>query len=757
MICLHTLNSQLSNLKRHNNYNEIVEYLNEKVINNFKIINIYDDPHIWERTFIIKIANDDLVINIPIYLSSNSNWAVLMMYEYLNNSPLYDIKIEFFNNIFYFKIYFDTNLIPDLIKKNIYSQAFTFYLNMLYKKKQISFSFSDIKDNINFNYNHYIEEPKLKLKLYKYQRKALHKMLNLENGIELDVDINCDLHLNDLSRDIINEDDTIKFNPFKNTINYNNEKTLIKFKVNGGILADEMGLGKTITSLSLIHLNPSTCTEQYINNKLYTKATLISCPNHLTKQWYEECKNIFINFKNLKIIMLLTKNTHLKLTVADIKEADIIIVANEFLINFNHYARFELPWYFSPSMDNKYNSRIEAITSKETNFNNDAVPLLECFHYHRIIIDEAHELFDPSTKGYYKKDSNKKSFLIHLLSNLKTDKKWFVSGTPFIETTGFVNIIKFLGIKFKLSNYKNIYKIEDLFLSKKYIMENILNKIIIRNQHSNIKEIEIFGYEEEIIWTELTEIEKKLYENTKAAYPSYTLKLQQIVCHPLVAESFKKYFKNSNEIVNLDDIKDTLISHHENRIIEYNLKIEKLNTNNQAYHMLKNSYNVIVASSKFMLEVLTNINKKIEDKEDACIICLDEFEDPVFTQCGHIFCKDCITQCLNSSYHKKCPLCKTDLKNTELVSIEQKEKSKKNKNLNPIIEKYGSKLGKIIILIKSIINDPSNRIIIFSQWDEMLTLIGRSLWENKIENSFLRGSVYSKNTIEEEIYNKHYK
>ena len=61
------------------------------------------------------------------------------------------------------------------------------------------------------------------------------------------------------------------------------------------------------------------------------------------------------------------------------------------------------------------------------------------------------------------------------------------------------------------------------------------------------------------------------------------------------------------------------------------------------------------------------------------------------------------------------------------------------------VQKYGAKLGKIISMIRSLVAIDETRIIVFSQWDRMLTLIGNSLSECGIENSFVKGNVWARN------------
>jgi SNF2 family DNA or RNA helicase len=133
------------------------------------------------------------------------------------------------------------------------------------------------------------------------------------------------------------------------------------------------------------------------------------------------------------------------------------------------------------------------------------------------------------------------------------------------------------------------------------------------------------------------------------------------------------------------------------------------------------------------------------DLEQNCSICFDELSNPSLTSCGHIFCKECLEMCLQVK--KLCPMCKTDLTGKEIYLIDSKKDEEKNpEEENPLIKKYGSKLGKLVSLVRTLITDDNNRIIIFSQWDRMLNLIGKTLSENGVANSFVKGNVWSRNS-----------
>ena len=60
--------------------------------------------------------------------------------------------------------------------------------------------------------------------------------------------------------------------------------------------------------------------------------------------------------------------------------------------------------------------------------------------------------------------------------------------------------------------------------------------------------------------------------------------------------------------------------------------------------------------------------------------------------------------------------------------------------------KESLKLGKLISVIRHLVAQEETRIIIFSQWDDMLNLIGKTLAMNEIDNCFVKGNVWARNS-----------
>jgi SNF2 family DNA or RNA helicase len=683
----------------------------------------------------------------------------MIIYHYMHTrndiNRLIDIKYE--DGIT--KIYININVIDNYINMPILNSLCNIYIrdnsnstsiNYITPIDNISFIPNIIIDNklfskINNNFN---------IKLFDYQKKTIMKMIQIENNIDMSFDRNINIKIkND------NYEKQILWDPHNDKIVDKPSKTYILSS--GGILADTMGLGKTITTIGLMHYG-KTLTKEEVNNsdRIYSKATIVIVPSHLAKQWVEEYMKAHKD--NKKIIVMLTKVHHDKTTYKDIVDADIIIVTNQFLLNLKNYGSINYNYatmnYYN--IDDRYKTIFEyyKLLITEPNYLDYSNPLFEYFHFNRVIIDEGHELMENENNN-----SNKTNRFIHsFIRNIKCNYKWYISGTPFTTISGLLNIFNYLNVKIVIDdeiidmlNIHNV-KIPDNAIIYPYLLTDktfysILSNITIRHLKDDVKDnINLLGYSELIEWVELTNAERNIYESKLTLKDNeYILPknkserrlLQQICCHPLVAESFKKII--GNKPVSLEEVQDKIIEHHNNNIKTYTKKIEKLDKTNQAYGMLLSKYKSIITESRFVLNTLEKINETIDIKEDNnCIICYDEMKDPILTPCGHLYCNRCINMCLKMK--PECPMCKSNIAPGSLVSIKGVDKEKIIDNVNPLIAKYGSKLGKLIQITRTLLAQDA-RVIIFSQWDEMLLLIRKSLIENEIDCSFISGNVYKRN------------
>ena len=686
------------------------------------------------------------------------------------DSRLVDIKfkVETYDRL-HIIININTVMIPSYLSSQCIKTVCT--IMMLQKKNMASKEISDMLISNSFipenqTNNSIFKKKDFKIKLFDYQKNSIIRMANIENNnTMMPIPRTFELEIGDVC---------LLWDPFYNKVVDSHKYCNIT--TTGGILSDSMGLGKTLTMIGLIHYNNKT-TLPISNDYISTGATLVIVPSHLAKQWAGEYTKALSSTH--KIITILTKKQHDITTYKDFMEADIIIVTQQFLMNFNNYIEINYhrvsPSMYCPSVRQSFIMNVFK-EWKNTNQNIESMtrPLFEFFHFQRVIIDEGHEIFERNLRS----SVSVNNWLLQFINDLKSSYKWYVSGTPF--THGFINCMNYINMQLHFDD--EILKIRDIkngcimthnhptktiganisnFILSKNFITNLLSCIIIRHQKVDVESmVQIPSYTEMIEWIELTETERSIYNSKKCN--SSGLTLQQLCCHPLIVESMKKMIGINSHIVDLDQVQNMIIDYHKKQVSDYTMKITKIDHSNQAYHMILSNYNSKISESSFMLKMLEKINtveekaEKQENPDIICVICFSEIDNnmnSMLTPCGHIYCEECILTAIK--YKAECPTCKMkiDKMSSEATSklirinrINTNTPIANTSTTNPLINKYGAKLGRLIQMIRQIIiQNKTNRIIIFSQWDDMLTLIGKSLSENGINNVFIKGNVHCRN------------
>ena len=449
----------------------------------------------------------------------------------------------------------------------------------------------------------------------------------------------------------------------------------------------------------------------------------------------------------MKQILILTKTNHEKYTFQDLLDADIVITSFQFLWNINYYVNYGYlkdPKYDRLtksyiSGDHQIKTRFKNIQnllnfSKETIKNENI--LFESVFWHRIVVDEAHEIF--SSKCDYEN-----VYLLNTIKKYHCSNKWYVSGTPFYDKNSLTNVMNFLDFKSIMddngnSHYLNLQESMERGLSESNILNSIFKQIYIRNTKESVKdELSIPSANIENILLQFSEFESNLYESLKKYKDSDYLR--QICCNIQICD---KFGSDITSILNFDEVKEKLITDNKNKITKTEHSIYNLDPMVPGYAARKKMLENIILSSKYLLNCFSS---NIKINENNCPICRCEFDDPIVTNCGHNFCYECITEVLQMpSYKNECPMCRTFISASQIYKIEKQEKIDTNV-IDQLVYNYGTKLAKLIKLCNQILLNPNTNIIIFSEWDKLLSMIGFVLKNNNINNVFCKGNVHQRN------------
>lgn len=619
--------------------------------------------------------------------------------------------------------------------------------------------------------NHKIKN--VKLKLYAYQYNNIKWMSKVERSVNTPFKY-CSPDLCRIVLDPNNPSDnrTIYYDKIRGRFFTEKDKPILSkyvehFYLVGGALVDEMGRGKT--ACAIIHclrnrgkhipepltFDDCVITEGY-DRYLKTSATLVFVPNQCCAQWKNEVKTI--TDTNVRVVMMTGKRDFESTKYSDIVNADFVICPYSFLKNNNCMRHYKLEDYNGSQFDKLTTYRFEAL--RNSNILEKTHPLFSMFYWKRIILDEAHEVFQSEIT------SNKQFSLITFLNS---EFRWMLTGTPYAhKSAGFQRMLKWIvtGGNARLDFFSS-------WTFDEFLMKNINRlrpRMIRRNTNkSTSHETRLPPILNKEVWINFTELEKAMYNDQVAstANPFGSTFLRQFCCYPQLSnvlsncksmeEIHAQLIKHTKQEIDKNTIaqkiNSTQLNTNENllknalesnapgwRIREYSRQIDifkrRLEKNNAELNTLTRSFNF-----------LSKVMPKLQSGEICeCTICLDDIVDIGVTKCGHIFCYSCVSNAISTT-NKKCPTCRKELRKQDVYQVKNKSE-KKNSSANPefkkLINAVGSKLANIIMFLKKSFQSKHDHIIIFSQWNKLLLKVGEVLNQHGIDYVYCKGNRLSR-------------
>lgn len=182
--------------------------------------------------------------------------------------------------------------------------------------------------------------------------------------------------------------------------------------------------------------------------------------------------------------------------------------------------------------------------------------------------------------------------------------------------------------------------------------------------------------------------------------------------------------------------------------------------------MMKEDQKTIKSLLKEMkYDVLERLAKMIKARDyPECAICLDVLDGPLSTQCGHVFCSECITNYCKMKERRDdlvgCPQCRKDTSSEELVPLVAVQKHLKlsGNDADDSLElamqdrtaakermkdwQLSTKINRLVEILKETKEkNPGEKTIVFCSFTKMLDFVQAALRDNDIDYVRLDGTM----------------
>ena len=516
----------------------------------------------------------------------------------------------------------------------------------------------------------------------------------------------------------------VEFNGSRNVTKSPETIKLEPLKIYGGILADDTGSGKTVTTIGLIHSVPLTPEKEEVRrgrfrnllNYMQSRASLIVCPSNILKQWTSEAKRC--NLK-LKVFGLSTILDHRKISWQDVIDADIVVISYQFLLNTN-YLKFK--------KGNLFNMMSEMCDFANLKGRVD----LHKLHYHRLILDEFHEL---ESAGKEVKE------FVH---TFQADYVWGLTGTPSLKN---------LADQFDYFNLPD--RLIKLHRNNGYANSEFRHKFIKRN----VPNLQLPPIELETVWINLSANEMALlaWKGREASVKEeimlcshYQLSEKGTVpVEAFVSVEDAQISMSLKKGQELDRLKKSMngLQSQIDKMLEANPESSSAYDITQLKQRLKES-KVQLKSAESGYNYFQNVFKIINEPEKYhCSICYEKIsgENLSILPCSHLYCYGCITVPVEKN--NACPLCNHQTKIDEIYRIRVKEPEVIHNLFSTNIDtsKYGSKLIRLYRYITDLIETSAEaRIILFLQYRDLAEFMAESFKELHIKYVRVAGNVFQR-------------
>ncbi|XP_024520679.1 helicase-like transcription factor CHR28 [Selaginella moellendorffii] len=567
------------------------------------------------------------------------------------------------------------------------------------------------------------------------------------------------------------------------------EKSENRVECSGGILADDQGLGKTVSTIALIlkarapvsKLNLAISETALIESEPVdldddedgdkdddessqklddrksslgrgrkTGGTLVICPTSVLRQWAHEIKAKVTPAANLSILVY--HGSSRTRSADDLAKYDVVLTTypivsmevpkqllpeekEEDKRNYDDYGLGNFRGY--PKKKSKPKKRLSDEKIPESG------PLAKVSWY-RVVLDEAQSI------------KNSRTQVARACWGLRAKKRWCLSGTPIQNAID------------DLYSYFRFLRFDPLDTYKSFRSE--VKDPITRNPVLGYKKLQLI-------------LQVVMLRRTKATLidgqPIVNLPPRFVCLQQAEFSEEERIFYNSLELESRRQFQvyaeeGTLQSNYVNilymllrlrQACDHPLLVKETNNESTEFDAVENV-------KKLALERRVELQNTLDRNKSICTICADVPEWAVISWCGHVFCRQCISEKLATSDDTECPFPKctiqlnscllyslTALRNCNLGIEPTTNNNNKGKKKRQPTDTNGwissSKIEAVMKLLKNLpVKNPAGpapdgtrrraeteKAIVFSQWTSMLDLLEPQLRKADLRFSRLDGTM----------------
>lgn len=495
-----------------------------------------------------------------------------------------------------------------------------------------------------------------------------------------------------------------------------NENRHIKYQLYGGVLCDEVGLGKTLSITSLI------LEDKYVSDTSASASSLILCPRRLVNQWVSEIKKYTNYLTVCEISTMSHVKKYSKSGTLDLSSFDIVISSFSLLDNKNY---------------RNYHTQFSDI------------------YWNRVVIDEGHEVLTTKLSPSLSRISDG-------IFKIKSNYRWICTGTPLPSAQQSLHaIISYL----TLTNTNTGADFLENINKSEYA--EFIQRVFHRNTRESVKTyITLPNVEEHCYFLDFTETERAIYDSI-----DNTDKLRKLqVCTNLnvsevdntiiggmslplseINRAMTEYYINikNKQQQNIENTKCSIADMNRQTgklgfSIEDKREKARLSSRIKSYGERLKKYQQDFNEAQRQVQIFRSID--IANSDTLCPITGKPLKNNLIaiTPDGYSYSEEGIWL-ITQGQSFMCPYTRRKIDTSELMLVNpSKSKTSTSTDANTDIDverlKWGTKLAFIIKKLRVLCEN--NRVIIFSQWDKMLTLIGTALKDCNILHVFCRGNVH---------------